>query len=130
MGRKLGSKNKGKRAAPRSPYETYSYWYDKYTKGNKSGWFSDKLTKKEFEAEYDLAKKAGIKANRARVIAQQQEFVDRKFERQYKKLYGKELGDLRDKAEREQLFFDFVNEMQAQGLSYDGARDEFEKYFY
>ena len=129
MGRKLGSKNKGKRAAPRSPYETYSYWYDKYTKGKKAKWFSDKLTEKEFEAEYDLARRAKV-PNPARSIAQSQEFVERKFERQYKKLYGKDLGDLRDKAEREQIFIDFVNEMQAQGLSYDGARDEFEKYFY
>ena len=37
MGRKLGSKNKKIRAEPRSAYDTYSYWYDVYTKGEKAG---------------------------------------------------------------------------------------------
>ena len=37
MGRKLGIKNKKTRAKAKSPYETYSYWYDKYTKGEKAG---------------------------------------------------------------------------------------------
>ena len=37
MGRKLVSKNKFKRAKARSAYDTYSYWYDKYTKGEKAG---------------------------------------------------------------------------------------------
>ena len=79
---------------------------------------------------YDLAKKAGIKTNRARTIAMSQEYVDRKFEKKYKELYGKNMGDIRDKAAREQLFLDFVDELTAQGMSYDDARNEFEKYFY
>ena len=37
MGRPLGSKNKSARKAPRTSYETYEYWYNKYTKGNKAG---------------------------------------------------------------------------------------------
>lgn len=79
---------------------------------------------------YDLAKKAGIKTNRARTIAMSQEYVDRKFEKQYKELYGKNMGDLRDPKDREKLFTDFVNELTAQGMSYDDARKEFETYFY
>lgn len=79
---------------------------------------------------YDLAKRAGIKTNRARTIAASQEYVDRKFEKQYKELYGKTLGDIRDKADREQIFLDFVDELTAQGMSYDDARKEFETYFY
>ena len=130
MGRKLGSKNKVKRAKARSAYDTYSYWYDKYTKGEKAGWFRPKLNKKEFEEMYDLAKKAGVKTNRARTIAASQEYVDRNFEKQYKELYGKNMGDIRDKADREKLFTDFVDELTAQGMSYDDARNEFEKYFY
>ena len=130
MGRKLGSKNKVKRAKPRSAYDTYSYWYDKYTKGENAGWFRPKLNKQEFEEMYDLAKKAGIKHNRARTIAASQEYVDRKFEKKYKELYGKELGDIRDEKDREKLFTDFVGELTAQGMSYEDARDEFEKYFY
>lgn len=130
MGRKLGSKNKGKRAKARSAYETYEYWYDKYTKGKKAGWFKPKLNKQEFDEMYDLAKKAGIKHNRARTIAASQEYVDRKFEKKYKELYGKELGDIRDEKDREKLFTDFVDELTAQGMSYDDARDEFKKYFY
>ena len=79
---------------------------------------------------YDLAKRAGIKTNRARTIAMSQEYVDRKFEKQYKKLYGKNMGDIRNKADREQLFLDFADELLMQRMSYDEARAEFEKYFY
>ena len=130
MGRKLGSKNKVKRAKARSAYDTYSYWYDKYTKGKKAGWFRPKYSKQEFDKMYDLAKKAGIKTNRARTIAMSQEYVDRKFEKKYKELYGKELGDLTNPKDREKLFLDFTKELTAQGMSYDDARNEFEKYFY
>lgn len=130
MGRKLGSKNKGVRAKARSAYDTYSYWYDKYTKGEKAGWFRPKYSEQKFNEMYDLAKKAGIKSNRARTIAASQEYVDRKFEKKYKELYGKNMGDIRDEKVREKLFTDFVGELTAQGMSYDDARNEFEKYFY
>ena len=130
MGRKLGSKNKGKRAKARSAYDTYSYWYDKYTKGEKAGWFRPKYTEQKFNEMYDLAKRSGIKNNRARSIAMSQEYVDRKFEKKYKELYGKELGDLTDPKDREKLFLDFTKELTAQGMSYDDARKEFERYFY
>ena len=130
MGRKLGSKNKGVRAKARSAYETYSYWYDKYTKGEKAGWFRPKYTEQKFNEMYDSAKKAGIKHNRARTIAASQEYVDRKFEKKYKELYGKEMGDLRDPKDRERLFLDFVGELTAQGMSDYDARQEFERYFY
>ena len=130
MGRKLGIKNKKTRVKAKSPYETYSYWYDTYTKGEKAGWFRPKLNEQEFNEMYDLAKKAGIKTNRARSIAMSQEYVDRKFEKQYKKLYGKNMGDIRNKADREQLFLDFADELVRQGMSYDDARKEFETYFY
>ena len=79
---------------------------------------------------YELAKRAGIKTNRARTIAMSQEYVDRKFEKKYKELYGKELGDLTDPKDREKLFTDFVDELTAQGMSYGDARKEFETYFY
>ena len=130
MGRKLGSKNKKVRAKARSAYDTYSYWYDTYTKGEKAGWFKPKLNEQDFNEMYDLAKKAGIKTNRARTIAMSQEYVDRTFEKQYKNLYGKNMGDIRKKADREQIFLDFVDELTAQGMSYDDARNEFERYFY
>ena len=130
MGRRLGSKNKATRAKARSAYDTYSYWYDKYTKGEKAGWFKPKLNEQEFNEMYDLAKKAGIKTNRSRTIAMSQEYVDRKFEKQYKELYGKKLGDLRDPEAREKLFTDFIDELRMQGMSYDDAREEFKRYFY
>ena len=130
MGRKLGSKNKVKRAKARSAYDTYSYWYDKYTKGEKAGWFRPKYSEQKFNEMYDLAKRSGIKNNRARSIAMSQEYVDRKFEKKYKELYGKELGDLTNPKDREKLFLDFTKELTAQGMSYDDARNEFEKYFY
>ena len=130
MGRPKGSKNKKPRAKARSKYEAYEYWYEKYTKGEKAGWFRPKLNQKELEDMYELAKRAGIKTNIARTIARSQEYVDRKFEKRYKDLYGKSLPDIRDKKAREQVFLDFVGELTAKGMSYDDARDEFEKYFY
>ena len=130
MGRKLGSKNKGVRAKARSAYDTYSYWYDKYTKGEKAGWFRPKYSEQKFNEMYDLAKRAGIKTNRARTIAMSQEYVDRKFEKKYKELYGKELGDIRDPKDREKLFLDFVDELTTQGMSDYDAREEFKRYFY
>ena len=130
MGRKLGSKNKGIRAKARSAYDTYSYWYDKYTKGEKAGWFKPKLNEQDFNEMYELAKRAGIKTNRARTIAMSQEYVDRKFEKQYKELYGKNMGDLRDPKDRQRLFLDFRDEMLAQGMSDHDAREEFQRYFY
>ena len=118
---------KKNRAKARSPWETYNYWYDKYTKGEKAGWFRDKLTESEFNKQYDLAKKAKM-ANPAKAVAQSQEYVDRAFEKKYKKFYGKNLPDIRDKKAREDLFIDFMNES---GIDdWDEARDEFEKYFY
>ena len=130
MGRKLGSKNKTIRAKARTAYDTYEYWYDKYTKGEKAGWFRPKYTKQKFDELYELAKRAGIKTNRARTIAMSQEYVDRNFEKQYKELYGKNMGDLRDPKAREKLFLDFKDEMVAQGMSYEDAREEFKRYFY
>lgn len=129
MARKIGSKDIIQRASRRSAYETYSAWYDKYTKDYKKGWFSGKLTKEQFQTEYEIAKRAKI-PNPARSIAASQELVDRKFEKQYKKLYGQELGDIRDAAEREKIFLDFADKMQEQGMTFEEARDEFEKYFY
>lgn len=129
MGRPKGSKNKKPRKKARSAYQTYSDWYDKYTKGRKAGWFSDKLTEDEFKEEYEKTRRAKIK-NPARSIAASQEYVDRGFEKRYKELYGKELGDLRNSADREQIFLDFAGEMMTNGMSMDEARDEFEKYFY
>ena len=129
MARKLGSKDTKKRAARSTAYETYERWYDKYTKGHKAGWFSAKYTKAEFDEQYKLARKAKIK-NPARMVAASQEFVDRSFEKQYKKLYGKNLGDIRLKADREALFTDFISMKIAQGVSLGDARDEFAKYFY
>lgn len=59
-----------------------------------------------------------------------QEYVNRDFEKKYKKLYGKELGDIRDKNDRIKLFQDFVDEAMANGMTYDEGREEFERYFY
>ena len=129
MGRPKGSRNKGPRAKARTPYETYSYWYDKYTKGEKAGWFRPKLNKKEFDEMYELAKRARV-TNPARAVAMSQEYVNRKFEKEYKKFYGKKLGDIRDKEERERLFTDFVEDRINEGYDYDEARKMFETYFY
>ena len=129
MARKLGSKDTKKRAAKKTAYETYEYWYDKYTKGSKVGWFRPKYTKTEFEEQYKLAKMAKMK-NPARMVAASQEYIDRAFEKKYKKLYGKNLGDIRNKSERERLFTNYVGSLIAAGLTYEEARNDFESYFY
>lgn len=129
MARKKGSKDIKKRAAKRTAYETYEYWYDKYTKGAKVGWFRPKYTKAEFEQQYKLAKLAHIQ-NPSRMIAASQEYVDRKFERQYKQLYGHQLGDIRIKSDREELFTTYISTLISQGLTMEEARNEFTKYFY
>ena len=64
------------------------------------------------------------------MVAASQEYVDRTFEKKYKQMYRKNLGDIRDKAARERLFTDYITELTAAGLTYEEARDEFEKYFY
>lgn len=130
MGRKKGSKNRFKRGLRKDAYQTYSDWYDKYTKGHKAGWFRPKYTKQEFDQEYKLAKLSGEKVNIARTIARSQEYVDRKFEKRYKEMYGKELPDIRKKEDREKLFLDFYGEMATMGLSHDEAEREFYNYFY
>ena len=123
----MARKYKKNRAKARTPYETYSYWYDKYTKGEKAGWFRDKLSEEEFDNEYTKAKRAKVD-NPAKYVAQSQEYVDRLFEKRYKQRYGKNLPDIRDSQVREDLFINFMNE---QGIEdWDEARDEFEKYFY
>lgn len=129
MSRPKGSKDKVKRGSRRTAWETYNYWYDKYTKGNKAGWFSPRLTKSEFDVQYANAKLAKI-TNPARSIAASQEYVDRGFERKYKEMYGHDLPDLRNKNVRKDLFWDFVDQLVAEGATLDEARDEFEKYFY
>lgn len=142
MARKIGSKDIKKRTGRRSAYETYEYWYDKYTKDYKAGWFSEKLSKKEFEFEYELAKRAKI-ANPARSIAASQELVDRQFEKKYKLLYKKELGDIRRSEDRRELFVKYAKDkgfdtelFKKSKLSAEEneklgeIRYDFEKYFY
>lgn len=129
MGRPKGSKNKAPRSKARTAWETYNYWYDKYTKGNKAGWFSPKYDQAEFNRVYAMAKDAKL-SNPARAVAQSQEYVNRKFEKQYRKYYDQELGDIRDKAARLNLFSDFVTDLIAQGYTMEEARNEFEEYFY
>lgn len=129
MGRPIGSKNKGIRRKARSPYQTYSYWYDKYTKGYKAGWFRPKYDKKEFNYWYKIAKMKKVK-NPARYIAMSQEYVERSFERGYKKLYGKNLPDITDKNTRIQIAQDYVNDLMQQGFDESDAWEEFREYFY
>lgn len=114
-------KYKKNRAKKRSAYETYSYWYDKYTKGDKQYWFKDKLTIEEFDITYNTFKRNKIK-NPARTIAAQQIILDRDFLKKYKKKYGKDLTDIRTAEDREQIYIDWINE--------GGTRETFEEYFY
>ena len=137
MGRPRGSKNRKPRAKARTAYQTYSDWYDKYTKGEKAGWFKPKLYEKalnskdedSFEYWYKIAKAKGVK-NPARYVAMSQEYVERSFERGYKKLYGKNLPDITDKKVRKQIARDYVDDLISQGLTESDAWEEFREYFY
>ncbi len=132
MARKIGSKDRKKRQEARSAYETYSAWYDIYTKGDKKYWFKEKYDQEEFEKEYDLMKKAGMK-NPARMVAASQEYVDRTFEKKYKQYYGKPMGDISNRAAREKLFTDFAAAEYTDSngvIDYEAAREDFEEYFY
>lgn len=130
MGRPKGSKNKGVRAKARTPYQTYSDWYDKYTKGNKSKLFSKKFSKDEFDYWYKIARAKGMK-NPARKIAMEQEYVERSMEKGLRKMYGKDnIPDMSTKEKRQQVVQDYINNLTAQGMNESDAWEEFREYFY
>lgn len=139
MARRKGSKNRVKRKAPRTPYETYSDWYDKYTKGDKSKLFSKKLKqytndplhdKESFEYWYRRAKAKGY-ANPARKVAMEQEYVDRSMERGLRKIYGDDMPDLSTKKARMEYAQQYVDQLVLEkGISEADAWEEFREYFY
>lgn len=137
MGRPKGSKNRKIRKAPRSAYDTYEYWYNKYTKDPaKKALFRDKLTKKEFSEKYErlreLDKAAGVKpTNIARRIAMAQERISREGEKRAKEFYGGKLPDLTTESDREQFFIDYYLKIQGEtNLTHDEIEEEFRQYYY
>lgn len=140
MGRPKGSRNRKLRKAPRSAYDTYSDWYDRYTKGDKSKLFSKKLKrytndplhdKDSFEYWYRRAKAKGY-ANPARKVAMEQEYVDRSMERGLRKMYGKDdMPDLSTKEARMEYAKQYVDQLVLEkGISESDAWEEFREYFY
>lgn len=129
MGRPKGSKNKRVRAKPRTPYQTYSDWYDQYTKKGKDKLFMPKFNKDEFEFWYKRAKAKGLK-NPARKVAMDQEYVERSMEKGLKKMYGDNIPDLKTKEARQQIARDYVDNLISQGLTESDAWEEFREYFY
>ena len=138
MGRPRGSRNRGVRRRARTPYQTYSEWYDKYTKGNKKGLFAPKLHNKEqypddkdsFEYWYKIAKAKGL-SNPARTVAMEQEYVERSMERGLRKIYGNNMPDLSDKDKRREVAQQFVDDLVINdGLTESDAWEEFRDYFY
>lgn len=130
----MARKYKKNRSKARSAWETYNYWYDKYTKGDKKNLFGAKYTKDEFEQQYKLAKLAKIQ-NPAKAVAQSQEYVDRSFEKNFNKFYGKKLQslgkDLSDKDVRLDLARKWVED---QGFNPNDTNNDgwrmFREYFY
>ena len=131
MARTKGSRNKGQRASRRTPWETYNYWYDKYTKGKKKGWFRDKLTYDEFQKMYKRAKELGY-TNPARSVAMAQERISREGERYWKKRMGTDVPDLTDPGDRQEFFREYydLRIREDGGLTHDDIEDEFKQYFY
>lgn len=112
------------RAARRTPYETYSYWYDVKTKSEKGKRkYHEKLTVEEFEKVYKEAKDLGWK-NPAKTIAEKQRKILYDFQKNYEEATGTKLTveDFETKEARENLFFSFA------ALYENGeiAREEFE----
>lgn len=129
MGRPKGSRNSGKRRAARTPYQTYSDWYDKYTKNGKDKLFMPKFNKDEFDFWYRRARAKGV-SNPARTVAMEQEYVERSMERGLRKIYGKDIPDLSTEQARKQVAQDYIDNLMANGLSESDAWEEFREYFY
>lgn len=116
---------KRNRARRRSAWETYNYWYDQKTKtaaGKKK--YYQRLTKEEFEHEYELVKRAGAK-NPAKTIAEGQRKLSYKVQKAYQELTDRKITaeDIETKEARQQLFYDLVDELDG---DYEQAREEFE----
>ena len=115
---------KRNRAKRRTPYETYSYWYDQKTKtdaGKRK--YKPKLTESEFYEYYDDAKDAGVR-NPAKTIAEKQRKIRYSFQKEYEQAMDKKLTieDFETPEARERLFMDF-----AEGYDdTDAAREAFE----
>lgn len=115
---------KRNRAKRRTPYETYSYWYDQKTKteaGKRK--YRPKLTESEFYDYYDDAKDAGVR-NPAKTIAEKQRKIRYSFQKEYEEAMNKKLTieDFETPEARERLFMDF-----AEGYDdTDAAREAFE----
>lgn len=115
---------KRNRAKRRTPYETYSYWYNQKTKtdaGKRK--YKPKLTESEFYEYYDDAKDAGVR-NPAKTIAEKQRKIRYSFQKEYEQAMDKKLTieDFETPEARERLFMDF-----AEGYDdTDAAREAFE----
>ena len=129
-------------AKRRTSYEAYKDWYDYkvYGKTTKSWqkkakpkdiskYYEGMLTEDEYNKMAAKAHRKGIK-NIARTIAYSQELVNKKLRKQYKERYNKDLGDMRAKEDREQVFLDFYAEMSADGYSHEQIEEMFNEYFY
>ena len=130
-------------AKKRTSYEAYKDWYEKkvhehkervkgtnnWQKQNLEKYYDEMYTEEEYAKQAAKAHRKGIK-NIARTIAYSQELTGEKFRHQYRERYNKELGDMRDKAAREDVFLDYYAEMSAEGYSHDQIEQMFKEYFY
>lgn len=119
---------KKNRAKRRTPYEAYSYWYDTKTKSEagKKKYYA-KLTREEFEYEYNLVRQAGAK-NPAKTIAEGQRKLSYKVQKSYEEITGRRITveDIETKEAREALFYDLVDDLDG---DYEEARRQFEAWY-
>ena len=113
-------KYKKNRKKARSPFDTYSDYYDKLAKKN-SHMMMTKYNKEDFEKEWYLSKMAGLK-NPAIMVARSQRKWEYQFSRRYKKATGIELTGLETDKQRQNVFMKFAELYP----SYDEAREAFE----
>lgn len=95
-----------KRTKIRTPYQTYSDYYDKLTK-NSPDMLTPKYGEKEFYQQWELAKLRGLK-NPATMVARSQRKWEYQFSRRYKARTGIELTGRETKEERQNIFMQYA----------------------
>ena len=99
---------KKNRKKARSPYKTYSDYFDKVTKRNPD-MYGKKYTRKEFYEWYEEAKAKGFK-NPAIVVARSQRQWEYQFQRRYEKETGRKLTGKESSEEKISIFVQFVED--------------------
>ena len=129
--------------ARKSSYQAYSEHYDKFA-AKHSGMAMDKYSEAEYQKIAMQAKHDGYTSNIARTVASQQRYFTglnamtprivstAHFEKAYKNYYGKDASevDFSDKDVRHDVFAQYIEDREAEGMTHYEAKRAAEDYFY